>query len=108
MLLTLSILKHLIDISTLALLTFRNSSKRLLYDNGLHQKVLDFLYAEYKSPFERPNPLIKMPPMDSTYPTWKENAFLMTERKKNKSRTILNNPYQEQSGYGIVPITLID
>ena len=74
--------------------------------------MLDFLYAEYKSPFERQNPLIKTspgdstyptwkaliktPPMESTYPTWKDNAFLMTERRKNNS------------GYGMIPITLID
>ena len=74
----------------------RNPSKRLIYDNGLHQKVLDFLYAEYKSPFERPVPLIKTPPIESTYPTWKENAFLMTQRNKTKSP------------YGVIPITLID
>ena len=88
-------------ISLICLLSFtfvyRNSSKRLIYDSGLHEKVLNFLYSEYKMGSERPNLLINTPPVESIYPTWKDNAFLTTVRQDNK-----------KSPYGIVPITLID
>ena len=83
---------------TSSLCFYRNASKRLIYDNGLHQNVLDFLYSEYKMPHERKTAFVNTPSVESTYPTWRDNAFLENIRKD----------INKKSPYGIVPITLVD